>query len=216
MAWRPSSCAHTCLHSYRNGLQGESSWILRSYWLRTITSLECLYHSPYPRFALQSCPGSFKPLYVIFPYVLHLRLSWQNSTEGCVQSTIQPVDSQKRKVLSLFMSGSPWLVFWQLQIPRDSALFPIYTLAPLHGENFRSFLLFFSPSLFLFISEKRTYPYFHERPHKKTERNIILHLGIFRQNRIPSFPQRDRRKVLSFPFCGPLRPEGHGEEGPYI
>ena len=115
--------AHTCLHCSRNGLQGESSWILRSYWLRTVTSLEYLYHSPYPRSALQSCPGSFKPLYVIFPYVLPLRLSWQISNDGCSQSMIQPVDLLSRNVLSSFMSGSPWLVVWRLQILRDSALF---------------------------------------------------------------------------------------------
>ena len=41
------------------------------------------------------------------PYVLPLRSSLHISKAGCAQSTIQPVDSLSRKVLSSFMSGSP-------------------------------------------------------------------------------------------------------------
>ena len=148
--------------------------------LRTVTSLECLYHSPYPRSALQSCPGSFKPLYVIFPYVLHLHLSWQNSTEGCVQSTIQPVDSQKRKVFIPFHERFSLTCFLTTTNSKRFRSFSYLHISSFTRRKFQILFLFFSPSLFLFISEKRTYPFLHERSHKKTERNLILYLGIFR------------------------------------
>lgn len=53
-----------------------------------------------------------------------------NTGAMMLQSQISDIGKKRAKAVRATRNPEPFL--------RDSALFPIYTLAPLHGENFRS------------------------------------------------------------------------------